>query len=85
MDDDYVIIHSPLEQRVTRAGISVQVLIYRGEEDSSWILEVLDHLGGSTVWDDRFSTDQAALEEAIATIEAEGISSFAATQGRSVH
>lgn len=85
MDDDYVIIHSPLEQRVTRAGISVEVLIYRGEKEAGWILEVVDHLGGSTVWDDPFPTDKEALAEALATIEAEGIGSFAAAQGRTVH
>ena len=48
-------------------------------------MEVVDHLGGSTVWDDRFPTDQAALDEAMATIEVEGIGSFAATEARMVH
>jgi len=85
MDDEYVIIHSPLEQRITRTGITVEVLIYRGEEEPGWILEVVDHLGGSTVWDDQFPTDDAALAEAMTTIEAEGIGSFAAESGRTIH
>lgn len=85
MEDEYVIIHSPLEQRITRAGITVEILIYRGKDEAGWILEVVDHLGGSTVWDDPFSTDQAALAEALATIDAEGIGAFAADQGRTVH
>jgi uncharacterized protein len=85
MEEDYRIIHSMLEQRVTKGNISVEVLIYRGEEDTGWILEVVDHLGGSTVWDDPFATDEAALEEALSTIEAEGIASFAAAQGRTMH
>ena len=85
MDEDYRIIPSPLQQTVTRDGISVDVLIYRGEEDSGWILEVVNHLGGSTVWDDPFPTDQAALDEALSTIETEGIASFAEAQGRTVH
>lgn len=84
-EDDYVIIHSPLEQRVTLTGITVEVLIYRGEDEPGWILEIVDHLGGSTVWDDRFPTDQAALAEALATIQAEGIGSFAAESGRTIH
>jgi hypothetical protein len=31
MDDEYKIIHSPLEGRVTRDGTTVRVLIHRGE------------------------------------------------------
>jgi hypothetical protein len=85
MTNDYTIIHSPLQRRVTRDGISVDVMIYRGEDEEGWILEVVDHLGGSTVWDDRFPTDQAALDEAMAAIEVEGIGSFAATEARVVH
>ena len=38
MTDEYVIIHSPLERRITRDGISVEVLIYRGEADKVWVL-----------------------------------------------
>jgi hypothetical protein len=41
---------------------------------------VEDHKGGSTVWDDRFATDQAALNEAIRTIETDGIGSFTLPQ-----
>ncbi len=85
MEDDHTIIYSPLQRRVKRSGISVEVMIYRGEQDKGWILEVVDHLGGSTVWDDLFPTDQAALDEALATIEAEGNSSFAADHVRRVH
>jgi uncharacterized protein len=83
--DDYEITHSPLEERITRNGISVDVLIYRGENEAGWILEVVDHLGGSTVWDDPFPTDQAAYDEAIETIEAEGISTFVTAEARTVH
>ncbi len=62
MDEEYKIIHSPLERRITERGVSVEVMIYRGEGDAGWILEVVDHTGGSTVWDDAFASDQAALE-----------------------
>lgn len=40
-----------------------------------WLLEVIDEFGTSTVWDAPFPTDQAALVEALETIETEGIAS----------
>lgn len=75
MLDDIKIIHSPLEQRYESNGRYVLIQIYRSE-DSPWILEVEDDLGGSTVWDDEFATDQEALECAIKEIESAGIESF---------
>ena len=45
MDEEYKIIHSPLERRVSERGVSVEVLIYRGKDDAGWILEVVDHTG----------------------------------------
>ena len=73
---DDVIEHSPLERDITRDGATVRVSIYRGREDAGWILEIEDGLGGSTVWDDVFDSDQAALDEALRTIEEDGIHSF---------
>jgi hypothetical protein len=60
--------------------LNVRICIYRGSTEDGWILEVEDHKGGSTVWDDRFATDQAALNEAIRTIETDGIGSFTLPQ-----
>jgi hypothetical protein len=77
MSDDIELIKSPLERKITRDGITVRICIYRGSEEAGWILEVEDQDGGSTVWDDRFPTDQAALDEAMQAIEADGIGSFA--------
>jgi uncharacterized protein len=37
---------------------------------------VVDETGASTVWDDLFPTDQAALDEALKTIREEGIKTF---------
>ena len=54
---------------VSRDGITVEILIYRGKDDSGWMLEAVDQEGGSTVWDDLFPTDQEALAEAMNTIE----------------
>jgi hypothetical protein len=58
-------------------GIAVRVEIYRllhGNE--GWILEVVDHEGGSTVWEALFATDEAAYTEFCRTVEEEGIASF---------
>ena len=80
MNDDYKLVFSTLSKPITRGGITVEVQIYRGKDEEGWLLEVVDHLGGSTVWDDRFPTDLEAYQAAMATIEAEGIGSFAAAE-----
>ena len=85
MLDDYKIENSPLSQRITRDGVTVEVHIYRGEDNPGWILEVVDQEGTSTVWDDRFATDEAALEEFLSTIEAEGMASFLQSQPTALH
>ncbi|WP_439924554.1 hypothetical protein [Nitrobacter sp. JJSN] len=77
IEEDPEIEESPLSGIVTRDGISVRVEIYRlVEGDRSWTLEVIDPEGGSTVWDDRFATDQDAYDEFYRTLEVEGIRSF---------
>ena len=75
MTEDIDIIHSPLTQTYSADGQSLRVLIYR-LPDTQWSLEVVDDQGTSTVWDDLFETDKQALEEAIMTIESEGIAQF---------
>ena len=75
-EEDYEVEDSRLCQKVSRDGITVEVLIYRGKDDSGWMLEVVDQDGGSTVWDDLFPTDEEALAEAMNTIETEGIGCF---------
>lgn len=66
---------SPLATRITRAGTSVDAHIYRADDDgrAGWILEVIDASGTSTVWDEPFRTDGAALAEAMSTISKHGI------------
>jgi len=76
MDDEYKIINSALSQRITRDGTTIDVMIYRGEHEAAWILEVVDSAGGSTVWDDTFQTEQDALSEVLRTIDEEGIACF---------
>ena len=66
------IVYSPLGQRLTRDGSTVDINIY---EDGTgyWLLEIVDEFGNSTVWEDAFPTDSAALEEAMSTIDNKGI------------
>jgi len=67
-------VHSPLSQRVARDGTMVEIQIYEDGKDG-WLLEIVDEFGNSTVWNESFLTDQAALTEALKTIEREGIAS----------
>ena len=56
-DDEYVLIESELGGEFIRDGITVDVQIYRSEEDATWILEVVDAANNSYVWDVEFLTD----------------------------
>jgi len=85
MEEGPKIIHSPLCRRIKRNRTTVEVLIYRGEDESDWILEVEDESGGSTVWTETFSSDTAALEEVMSVIKEEGIEIFLAEDGKSLH
>jgi uncharacterized protein len=75
-DENFILVDSPLSTRINDENTYVDIEIYRGEDDKFWVLEVVDEIGGSTVWDDKFPTDQAALKEALNTIEEEGLDSF---------
>lgn len=60
-----------------RDDVTVEVLIYRfaGTADG-WALEVGDQEGGSTVWEEKFSTDHAAHEAFFRAVDAGGLSQF---------
>ena len=73
---DPEIVMSPLCREIIQDGTRVQVDIYRGEDESGWILEVIDKENASTVWDEPFDTDREALEEVMEVIERDGIRSF---------
>ena len=85
MDDEYKIINSPLSQKLNREGMTIEVMIYRGEHEAEWILEVIDHAGGSTVWEATFATEQDALNEVFQTIATEGIGCFVVDSIQKLH
>ena len=68
-------VHSQLSQRVERGEAAVEIEIYE-DGKGGWLLEVVDEFGNSTVWDDPFPADSAALAEALNAIDAEGIVSL---------
>lgn len=76
MSDDLKIETSALSQEITSADRTVSVEIFRLDGESSWTLEVVDEFNNSTVWDDTFETDSAALTEAKKTILAEGVATL---------
>ena len=73
---DPEIVMSPLCREIIKDGTRIQVDIYRGEDKSGWILEVIDEENASTIWDEPFDTDQEALDTVIKVIELDGIRSF---------
>jgi hypothetical protein len=76
LNEDPEIEESPLSGIVAREGMTVHVEIYRLVEGDEWTLEVTDHEGGSTVWEDRFATDKEAYAEFYRVPETDGIRSF---------
>jgi len=69
-------VRSDLSGRFTQDGLAVDVEIYRFSTDPKWFLEVVDHAGGSTVWDDPFESDEDALAAFHAVLADEGIGTF---------
>lgn len=70
------IVTSGLSGIVTEQGITVEVHIIRLEDEPGWSLEVVNHSGTSTVWDDSFATDDAAWAAFRHTVEQEGMRAF---------
>jgi hypothetical protein len=84
-DDEFTLIESKLSGFITRDDMTIEVCIYRGDAERTWQLEVVNQEGTSIVWDDRFETDQAALDEVKRTIETEGMASFLSDPDETKH
>ena len=70
------IVDSDLSGIVSKDDITVEVFIYRLENESNWSLEVLNNAGTSIVWDDLFDSDEDAYAEFQRTVEEEGMRAF---------
>ncbi|MGC4024408.1 MAG: hypothetical protein QM744_04185 [Mesorhizobium sp.] len=73
MSEDPKPIRSPLSQTVTSDGITIEVEIFRFEDEDGWTLELVDEEWNSTVYHDKFETDQAAWEAFQEDLKAEGL------------
>jgi hypothetical protein len=83
MNEEIDIVMSPLCRLIESEGKTVQIDIF-GDGDGGWLLEVIDEFGNSSVWDDSFHSDQAALDEALDIISEEGIQSLIGSPSKSV-
>ena len=76
MNEEPVLEHSPLCQEISSVGKTVNIEIYRFVGENEWVLEVVDQFNNSTVWDESFATDSAAIAEVKKTILSNGIASL---------
>nr|WP_317932568.1 hypothetical protein [Halioxenophilus sp. WMMB6] len=76
MKDEPKLEFSSLSQELSSEGRTVSVEIYRLEGDEEWALELVDEFNNSTVWDETFKTESAALTEAKKTVIEERITTF---------
>ena len=76
MDDKFELVMSPHCGEISRDDMTVEVHIYRGSDQAEWTLEVVDQEAASTLWDNLFATDQAAMDEVMRVIDKDGIASF---------
>jgi hypothetical protein len=70
------IIYSDLSRKVTRDGITVEVVIIRLEHGTEWSLEVVNAANTSTVWEEPFATDEGAYAEFERIVAEEGMRTF---------
>lgn len=84
MSNDADIKMSILCRDITIDGKTVRIEIYEDGE-GGWLLEIVDEYFNSTVWSDSFDTEEEALQEALDTIEKEGIDSLIGTETKVLH
>ena len=75
MHNENDLILSPLQQKYTADGKTVEVCIYR-LPDTGWTLEIVDQYNNSTVYDGEFNTDQEAFDLFLEEVKTEGIDSM---------
>ena len=73
--DDVPVTYSSHCQLVEWDGVTLDVQIYR-IPTSDWVLEVVNEINTSFVWDDHFDNDADAWEEFQRTLREEGLAAF---------
>ena len=85
MHDIETLITSPLSGKVTRGGMTVEIIIYRGEEDRYWRVVFVDHEGAPASWPYNFATERETLNEVLRTIDRDGICNFLRDTEQTLH
>ena len=75
MEEEFEPRESALSQPYSEGDLSVHIDIYEDGE-GGWLLEIVDENNNTTVWEDAFESDQAALDEALEALRDEGIENF---------
>jgi uncharacterized protein len=75
-DRDPNVVYSGLGGVITEEGVTVELSIHRLEGQPGWAMEVVNQEGTSTVWNELFETDDAALVEFRRTVDEEGMKEF---------
>jgi hypothetical protein len=57
------IVYSGLSRKVTRDGITVEVVIIRLEHETEWSLEVVNAANTSIVWEDEYAECERTVAE----------------------
>ena len=76
IERDPNIVDSSMSRKIVEDGITFDVQIYKIEGTKEWSLDVVTADGTSVVWDDLFTDDEAAFQEAEHTIRSEGALAF---------
>ena len=87
-ENDPKIIVSPFSCQFTDDGITVDVQIYKLEDGDGWTLELVDEENNSTVWEELFTTDEAAWQEFEAGVKDIGLAALLLAEedgGSTVH
>ncbi|WP_254514773.1 hypothetical protein [Novosphingobium sp. G106] len=75
-DGETKVVISQLSRRVTLEGVTVDVQIYRFEDEDEWVLVVANESGSSKVWDEVFPSDIEAMAAFQIVVAEEGLSAF---------
>jgi hypothetical protein len=83
--DEFTILHSKLSGRMIKGEDTIDVRIFREDNQSTWVLWVVHEDGRSGYWDKGFATEQAAMDELEHTIEIEGMAYFLSDPDETKH
>lgn len=70
------LVTSSLSGSQSKDGVSVEVNIFRLENEDQWTLEVVNETGTSIVWDDQFADDDTAFMAFEQAVVDEGMATF---------